>query len=270
MSSVNTGYKSMIASDFTSISRSLMQNERFPAQNNNSEILSSDYAAPTLSDSEHAYNNISMVPRSALSMPFDFKNTPLEAPTSQSSIAPVTEPRTVHSISLPETIKSRRQIDMPTSIDSNPKMRIALSPVSISRSMWSYTELFESLIERNSMLICTVPKRKSSVMVRKIRRAGQRVKKKKTWYKAYSWCTGCGKPVLKHHLCLTCMRVLPRVDLTKDQSEVIKVRSAEKAKLEEEKTAKYEQRKKDKVQAVKDAAQAAAAKKKAAGKSGSA
>jgi ribosomal protein L32 len=51
-----------------------------------------------------------------------------------------------------------------------------------------------------------VPKRKTSVQRRKVRRQGQRAMKAKKMYKAYGICKACGNPVLLHHVCLTCMR----------------------------------------------------------------
>lgn len=65
-------------------------------------------------------------------------------------------------------------------------------------------ELHARLQAKQKILLCAVPKRKTSVRRRRIRRAGHRLAKKKWNYVYYKLCPTCGDPVRPHLLCMNC------------------------------------------------------------------
>lgn len=64
---------------------------------------------------------------------------------------------------------------------------------------------------RDEIYLCAVPKKRVSIKRRNIRRAGQRMQKRRFEFKQYKICCGCGNPVLQHHLCMKCKKIHPVV-----------------------------------------------------------
>jgi len=94
------------------------------------------------------------------------------------------------------------------------------------------------VVAQQNICLCAVPKKKHTVAKRRIRRAGQRLAKRKWQYVQYYLCDTCGDPTRQHHLCMTCYRkkdgTVPHFDVQFGKTELEKEQEMkeDKKKLE--------------------------------------